>query len=304
MKSENAVLSLGRKKGILLVLTAGVLWGTSANVAQYLFRTHDFNAGWLTVIRLLCAGLILLGLAYAREKEKIWGVWKSKEDIIGIIIFAIFGNLSIQYTYLAAILHGNAATATILQYLAPVLITIYLAIRMKIFPNKNVLLALVLASVGIFLLVTGGSFQSLSISGLGLFWGLASAVAFAIYTVQPGKLLAKWGAMIVVGWGMLIGGLCFSFIYPPWQFIGHWSLSAFLAVVFMIIFGTVLSYYFYLESVKHIDASKISIFSSTEPLAAAILAVIWFNIDFGLAEWIGTFCIIITIIILSWAQEK
>ena len=86
MKSENAVLSLGRKKGILLVLTAGVLWGTSANVAQYLFRTHDFNAGWLTVIRLLCAGLILLGLAYAREKEKIWGVWKSKEDIIGKLI--------------------------------------------------------------------------------------------------------------------------------------------------------------------------------------------------------------------------
>ncbi|SMB85785.1 Threonine/homoserine efflux transporter RhtA [Desulfonispora thiosulfatigenes DSM 11270] len=304
MSAESAALSSERKKGTFLVLIGATLWGVSGNVAQYLFTEHGFNAEWLTVVRLLFSGLILLGLAYTRENNNIWGIWKSKEDSIGIIIFAIFGTLSVQYTYLAAILHGNAATATVLQYLAPVLITCYLAIRLKRFPDRPVIVALILALLGTFLLVTGGSIGKLSITGLALFWGLASAVALAFYTLQPGKLLAKWGAMIVVGWGMLVGGIVFSFIYPPWKFIGQWSLSSFFAVAFIIIFGTFIAFYFYLESVKYLEASKVSLLASIEPLAAAFIAVIWFKIKFGLPEWLGTFCIIGTITILSWVKEK
>jgi hypothetical protein len=61
--------------------------------------------------------------------------------------------LAVQYTYFAAIKHGNAATATILQYLAPVFITGYAAIRAKRFPAVKEVVALVLAFVGTFFLL-------------------------------------------------------------------------------------------------------------------------------------------------------
>ena len=43
-----------------------------------------------------------------------------------MILFGLFGMLAVQYTYFASIKEGNAAVATLLQYLAPIFITVYL----------------------------------------------------------------------------------------------------------------------------------------------------------------------------------
>jgi drug/metabolite transporter (DMT)-like permease len=171
-------------------------------------------------------------------------------------------------------------------------------------PNSKELIAVVLALLGIFLLVTQGNIKSLSISGLALFWGLSSAVALAFYTLQPHKLLAKWGSIIVMGWGMLIGGICFSFVHPPWVFEGNWSFSSFLAVVFIVIFGTLIAFYCYLESLKYISATETSLLACIEPLSSAVLSVIWLHVSFGLEECLGTLCIILTIVILSLFKKS
>lgn len=293
-----------RKKGIILVLIAAILWGVSGTVAQYLFQQQGFSPEWLVVIRLLLSGVLLLTLAYKNDKHKVWGILQNKYDLISIIIFGILGMLAVQYTFFAAINHGNAATATILQYLAPVLIMCYAAIRLKRIPTILEGLALLLAVSGTFLLVTQGSIHTLSISRWALFWGLISAVALAFYTLYPLKLLARWGSTIVVGWGMLIGGICFSFIHPPWIFEGHWSLASFIAVLFVVAFGTIIAFYCYLESLKYISAPEASLIACAEPLSAAFIAIIWLNVTFGFAEWFGTFFILSTIVILSVKKEK
>ncbi|QED49265.1 DMT family transporter [Cytobacillus dafuensis] len=303
MSTSNSVQSNTRKKGIALVLAGAIFWGVSGTVAQYLFQ-QGFSPEWLVVNRLLVAGVLLLGIAYKNEKQKVWGIWKDKHDRVHIIIFGILGMLAVQYTFFAAIKHGNAATATVLQYLAPVLIMCYSAFRAKRSPTLMEGLALFLAVSGTFLLVTQGSIHTLSISGLALFWGLTSAVALAFYTLHPLHLLAKWGSTIVVGWGMLIGGISFSFIHPPWLFEGQWSLPSFFAVLFIIVFGTIIAFYCYLESLKYISASDTSLLACAEPLTAAFLAIVWLHVTFGYAEWLGTICILSTIAILSIKKEK
>lgn len=297
MKMEDT--SYSRTKGMVLVLTGASLWGISGTVAQFLFQKQGFSPEWLVVIRLLLSGVILLGIAAKKEPKSIWGIWKNKYDIFRILLFSILGMLAVQYTYFAAIKESNAATATVLQYLAPVLISCYLAMKSKRLPTFKEMAAVILALLGTFLLVTHGNIQSLSISSMALFWGLASAVALAFYTLQPHQLLANWGSTIVVGWGMLIGGVCFSFIHPPWKFEGHWSFNAFFAVAFIVLFGTLIAFYSYLESLKYISASETSLLACIEPLAAAVLSIVWLHVAFGVVDWIGSFCIISTIIILS-----
>jgi drug/metabolite transporter (DMT)-like permease len=161
------------------------------------------------------------------------------------------------------------------------------------------MMAIMLALAGTFLIVTSGNIQSLSISGLAVFWGILSAFALAFYTLYPGSLLSKWGSLLTVGWGMTVGGIGFSFIHPPWVFQGHWSLPSFLAVVFVVIFGTLIAFFCFMESLKYISASEASLLACVEPLSAAFLAVAWLHVSFGLAEWIGSFSIIATIFILS-----
>lgn len=292
-----------RVLGIALVLIGATLWGVSGTVAQFLFQEKGFSTEWLTVIRLLVAGVVLLSLAHLKEGTEVWAVWRSKNGAMSIILFGILGMLAVQYTYFAAIEHGNAATATILQYLAPAIITCYLSLRFRRLPSFTMILSVVIAIIGTFLLVTGGNLQSLSISGWAVFWGIASAFALSFYTLQPLRLLADWGAKIVVGWGMLIGGVTFSFIHPPWQVQGEWTLFSVAAVLFVIIFGTIIAFYFYLESTTYIAASKVSLLASVEPLSATFLSILWFHIPFGLAEWIGTILILATITTLSIVKD-
>ncbi|MHA6259801.1 DMT family transporter [Sporosarcina sp. CAU 1771] len=293
-----------RMTGIILVLIAAVMWGVSGTVAQFLFEKKEFSSEWLVVSRLLIAGVVMLVITRARGEKRIWDVWKHKHDAFSMVLFSIFGMLTVQYTFFAAIQHSNAATATILQYLAPVLIVCYSAIRIKKLPSKIEVFAVVLALIGTFLLVTKGSIYSLSISKLALFWGIASAFSLAFYTLHPLQLLARWGSGIVVGWGMLVGGIAFSFVHPPWKFEGQWDMQSFSAVVFIIIFGTLIAFFFFLESLKHIKAAEASLLACVEPLSAAFLAVVWLQVAFGIIEWIGTACILSTILILSLSKQK
>ncbi|MCM3691331.1 DMT family transporter [Neobacillus niacini] len=299
MSTRSAVLSYPRTKGIILVLMAAIFWGVSGTVAQYLFHQQGFSTNWLVVTRLLIAGMGLLLYAQLVGKQNILSVKKNKKDFFRLVVFGIVGMLGVQYTYFAAIEHGNAATATVLQYLAPVLIAIYFCIRAKSLPVKHEVIAIILALSGTFLLVTKGNIQTLAISGPALAWGLLSAFALAFYTLYPRSLLSKWGTTLTVGWGMMIGGIGFCFIHPPWKFEGNWSPASFLAVVFVVIFGTLLAFLFYMESMKYIKASEASLLACAEPLSAAFLAVAWLHVPFSVVEWMGSLSIIATIFILS-----
>lgn len=299
MNTQGAILSYPRTKGITLVLIAAIFWGISGTVAQYLFHQEGFSTSWLVVIRLILSGFGLLLFSQTVSKENIWSVWKNKRDIFQLVIFGVFGMLSVQYTYFAAIQYGNAATATVLQYLAPVIIACYLCIKAKEFPVKHEIIAIALALIGTFLLVTKGNIQTLSISGPAFFWGILSAFALTFYTLYPGELLSKWGSLLTVGWGMMIGGIGFSFIHPPWKFQGHWSLSSFIAFLFVVIFGTLIAFFCYMESMKYIKASEASLLACAEPLSAAILSVTWLHVSFSVTEWLGAILIITTIFILS-----
>lgn len=288
-----------RIKGIILVIIGAMLWGISGTVAQFLFQNEKFSPEWLVVIRLLVSGLILLLYAFKQGSRDIWGIWRSKDYSLRLILFSLIGMVGVQYTYFAAIKYGNAATATILQYLSPVIITCYLAIRTKKFPNFPESLAILLAMLGTFFILTKGNFHSLAISKLAFFWGIGSAFAAAFYTLQPRSLLTKWGSTLVVGWGMLIGGIAFSFIHQPWNFTGHWSLTSMLAVIFVVLFGTLVAFHCYLESLNYIRPTESSVLTSVEPLSAAFLSVLWLKVPFGPPEWLGTVCILVTVIILS-----
>lgn len=293
-----------REKGIILVIIGATLWGVSGTVAQYLFQKEGFSPEWLVDIRLLISGVILLLYGFIKGEKDVWKVWRAKRDCFNILFFGIIGMIGVQYTYFAAIKYGNAATATILQYLSPVIITCYLAIRNKRLPRYQEIIGIALAMAGTFLIITRGNIHSISISKLALFWGLSSAFAAAFYTVQPRPLLIKFGSTLTVGWGMLIGGIAFSFVHKPWDFTGEWSMESVLAVLFVVLFGTLIAFYCYLESLKYVQPTEASILSSAEPLSAAFLSVVWLNAPLGAPQWIGTICIITTIIILSFGKTK
>lgn len=303
---SSKMLTYTRMQGFAMVLIGASFWGLSGTVAQKLFQEYEFSTGWLVAVRLLIAGALLLLMGAMRGKQdQIRGVWKNGKDRLQLIIFGILGMLAVQYTFFAAIEAGNAATATLLQYLAPFLIAVYLAFQLRKVPSVREFVAIALALIGTFLLVTNGKLDTLSVPGDAAAWGLLSALALAFYTLYPVRLLKKWGSEVVVGWGMIVGGVGISLINQPWRIEGQiWSLTSILLVAFVILFGTLFAFYLYMESMRFITPTETSLLACIEPLVAVIASVVWLHVPFGIFEGLGGLCIIGTVTILSWRENK
>ncbi|MBQ3508505.1 MAG: EamA family transporter [Peptococcaceae bacterium] len=286
--------------GAFLALLPGVLWGLSGVFGQYLFQQRGISAEWLVTTRLLISGSLMLIISFAGSRQKTLAIFHDKKDAGRLLIFAIFGLMAVQLTYFVAIAKSNAPTATILQYVFPVMIVLYTAVRGHKLPNKKEVVAVVLAMVGIFLLVTHGNPGTLSITVEALVWGLSSAVAMAFYTMYPGSLQKRWGSPVVVGWGMLFGGIALNFYHPFWAFTGDVDLMCILMIAFIILFATFGAFYIYLVSVTMIGATYASLFACIEPLASAFFSVVGLNLVFNYMDWIGAALIMITMFLLSW----
>ena len=282
-----------------MALTAAILWGVSGTCAQFLFQHRGVNTEWLVTIRLLVSGTILLSLAASKRAAGFRAIWRTPADSLGMLAFAILGILAVQYTYFAAINNSNAATATILQYLGPALIACYLAIRNRKPPTAIETIAIASAMLGTALIATHGDTHKLSMSRPAFLWGIASAFALAFYALQPVALLKKWSASVVIGWGMFIGGVAFSFVHPPWQTAGHWDMVALAMLAFIILFGSFAAFYLFLTSVKILGSAESTLLACAEPLSAAILAVVWLHVSFSLCDWLGAALILTTILLLS-----
>ena len=293
-----------RLKGLFLVTFGAMLWGVSGTTAQYLFQTENFTPEWLVVIRMIISGILLLIIGLIRGDKNVFGIWKKKDNAVRLILFGLLGMIGAQYTYFAAIDHGNAATATILQYLSPILITFYICMINKKLPTLKQIVCIAMAVIGTFLIITKGNMNSLSISKLALFWGIASAFTSALYTLQPIKLIKEFGSICTVGWGMLIGGLAFCFIKSPFDCSGNWSVKSISAVAFVVIFGTLIAFSCYLESLKYIEAYEASILGSVEPLSAAFLSMLFLDVKFSTIQWFGSILIISTISVLSIMKDR
>lgn len=291
-------------RGMSIALIGGIFWGLAGVFGQYLFEYKGLNARWLVSIRLILAGLLLLATVIVKQKKDMWRIWTDKKDVGVLILFAIFGMAGCQLTYYSAVELSNAGTATVLQYTAPAIIMLYLAVRKKQMPRPLEIGALFFALFGTFILATHGNVHSLAISREALVWGLASAFMMAAYNLIPGKLMKKYGTFCVIGWGMLLGGIFLSAFTKPWHVMGTWDWQAVGAMAIVVVVGTVLSFSFYMEGVRMIGAAKASLFASIEPVTATIATVVMMHAVFTGMDFAGFLFILAAVLMLSVKPKK
>ena len=289
--------------GILCTLSGGIMWGFSGSCGQYLFGT-GMTSNYLVPLRMLSSGIILLIVSILFQRENFIGILKNKKDLLTAVLFGIFGIIISQYFYLAAIEHSNAGTATVLQYLGPAMIMIYICFKNRRLPTKTEAACLILAISGTFILATHGNFNSLSISPKALIFGLCAAAGLMLYSLIPEKIIPIYGALTVTGLGMTVGGSVLFLTMQPWKLSYSWNLPAAAAFAAIIVFGTVLAYTLYLKGVGLIGASKASVISCIEPVSAAVFSAVWLGTGFAAPDIIGFIFIIGTVIILSLAKQK
>ena len=264
-------------KGTLLTVVAGIAWGLSGTSGQYLMA-HGISALVLTNLRLLIAGGILMVLAYATAKDRMLACLKDRKSLLSLLIFALIGLFLNQFAYLTAIQETNAGTATVLQYV--VLSDLIIAVSDKWRPTLGEIVSIILAIGGTFLIATHGQLDQLSMTPAGLFWGLFSALTYALYIILPIALIKKWGSSLVIGVGMVIAGLVALPFTGVLEATIPTSLDFLLAFAGIILIGTVFAYTAFLKGASLIGPVKSSLLASIEPISAVFFAFLIMNEQF------------------------
>lgn len=282
----------------------GVCWGVSAVFGQFLFGDRAVTPQWLVSIRLLFAGIVLCTFSLLKNRDTFLQLIKTPKHLIHAACAGVLGTMTFQLSSFKAVQTSNAGTATVLQYIAPIFVLIYLCIRFRKWPKKIELLSIALAIGGIFLISTHGNIHELIMTPEGLFWGLALAFFMFLNTVLPEDLYKIYPTTIVSSFAFLCGGTVLTLVVQPWKADVIWDLPMIVSMFFIVIIGSIAAYLFYAQAIKWIGPEKASLCACSEPVTATLLSVVWLHTNFMIIDLIGFVLIISTIFLLTTTKDE
>lgn len=307
MRVMGNYLTKERKKklfGTFCGVMTGICWGVSGVWGQFLFETRNVTSNWLVPIRLFSGGMILLIYMFLKNKEEMLRLLTNRRDLFQAILTGVLGTMMFQLCFFGAVQRSNAGTATVLQYLCPVITMIYVCLRYRKKPERNEVIAIVLALAGIFVISTHGQLDTLVITPDALIWGIGAAFFMFMSTVLPEGLYNRYSSMVVLSWGFIFGGIVQFAIFKPWTCQVEIDLLVIVAMAIIVLAGCVFAYIFYGNAIRRIGVAKASLFAASEPIAAALLSAVWLKTDFMLIDLLGFALILSTIFLLTKPEKE
>ncbi|HWS35608.1 MAG TPA: DMT family transporter [Actinoplanes sp.] len=185
---------------------------TAAVISAATFATSGafikplLEAGWspaaAVTARALTAGVLLLPVVLLSLRGRWDTLWRGRWRIVGMGVIAVAFT---QLTYYAAISRIPVSTALLVEYLAPLLLVVWVAVTTRTLPRPAVLIGSVLAIGGLVLVIGPGALDAVDPSGLLL--AFAAAIGCAVYFVVAARPADGLPPVALAGFGLLLGGL-------------------------------------------------------------------------------------------------
>ncbi len=286
-------------KGYLLIFLSGVFWG----LGGYLV-TQMNNMGVSALITAFSGHFLALLplLIYLLVKNKgMNGLKISKKGLLYSILLGALTKGIFKLANDTAVTLVGVATASILMYLAPVFTAI-----MSMFFFKEKLrgyqhFALLLNLFGCILMVTGGNFVDLNISGLGLSLGALAGFLYALTTIIGKVATGGDDPETMTFYMLLFSAITMGIFAKPWQHLELFLNSTFLFwAIFNSIATGLMANLLYLKGLSmNVDASKATIIASVEVVIATLTGVFLLKEQINLVGTIGIVIMLISIVLMN-----
>lgn len=276
----------------LAVLGANIIFAANYSIVKYITPSH-IHPFALNFVRV--ASCIIL----------FWALWLFKPGPIGIqrkhlsrfLLCGITGVLINQLFFIKGVALSTSIHSALLSLCTPIFITIIAAWLIK---ERLTLLKLIGLAFGV-----GGALLLIFLkdqnhTGTNVLLGdllvIINAVSYAFYLVLVRPLMASYSAIHVLRWVFTLGGIlmlpvCASeFFATDWQ---AFETSHFVALGFIAIGATFFAYLFNIFGIAKIGPSATGTYIYTQPVFAALIAMIFAGEHFS---WIKGFA---TIMIFS-----
>ena len=287
---------MGRKAVSYFYITvAAVLWGVTGFFTKTL-TGYGFTQSKMNLVRNMIAALIIGAVFFITDR----GIFKirSIKDFLGIASIAVFGYCTYGAAYVVAINETSVGVAGALFYTYPafVLVLSRFMFGEKITPKK--VAVIVITTIGCLFVSGALETKGASYSASGIFFGVVSGFTFALYNVLGKKYLSGYSAKTVTFYLFFVAIFVFSAAANPVDTISKVTASgAWLSMAGFAIAISILPYLLHLKGLEHVEASKASIISTTEPISAMLLGCFAYNESptplkiAGIALIVGSVCL-------------
>ena len=288
--------------GYATTVVAALCWGASGVSADYLMERHGIELSLVSFFRMFTAGILTLGFALARARRitpQHRALVSSARNWRSLLVYALFGLAACQISYMGVIRASNAGTGTVLEYLGLILIVVWVCLSHRRWPRASEAIAILLALTGTFLLSTHGSLDTLTLTPTTLAWGAIAALTLATYTLLPARLIAAYGAELVVGYGLLIAGAGVGLAGRVWRYSITWTPDVIVAMTVTVVLGTAVASTAFLWGVDRIGPVKASLIGSLEPIAATAFSTLVMGSSYTGVDIVGMALIVGAVVTIS-----
>lgn len=262
--------------GLVIAVFAALTFGGSGALIKPLLE-----AGWSPAAaagtRALLGGLILLPVALVLLRGKWDSVYRARWRILAM---ALVGSAGTQLVYFAAVQRVPVSTAILLEYMAPVLLVLFVWVRSRSIPRWVVLVGSVVAVAGLVLVVSPSSTGSLD--PLGLLFGVLAMIGCAVYfviaaTPSDGLPPIAFASLGLIGGGAtllvlgFIGVLPFTAAFGDLPFFGT-PTPWWVPLIVVAVVSTAFAYASSIASSEMLGSRLASFVGLLEVVAAAFYA--------------------------------
>jgi drug/metabolite transporter (DMT)-like permease len=285
--------------GYVYVVIAAGLWALSGSVAKYLFQGGMSPFELVQLRTTISAAMLFVWLVV--RKRRLLSI--ARKDYL---YFPLLGGLlaAVQFTYLYSISRIQVAAAVLLQYQAPALIAAHALLLNRKRLSSITLVSLFGAVMGCYLMVGAYNLDLLHMNSAGIMSGLASAIAFALYSVRSEYGMRRYAPWTVLFYALLFAAIIWNVLRPPLSaFHAGYGDSAWQWVLFIGLFGTVLPFGLYNEGIKRIRSTRASITATLEPVMAGAIAYGFLGEIMEPWQVLGAGLVIASILLLQARQD-
>lgn len=294
--------NLGSSTGIAVALLSSAVFGLSGSFAKSLLET-----GWTSTsavaVRMGGAALVLLIPALV----VLHGRWyQVRENWKTILAFGFIGVAGCQYFYFNAVERLSVGVALLLEFLAPVLMVLWIWAATRRRPGLKTLGGALAAIAGLVLVLDIGG--AVRIDPVGVLWGLAAAVCLAIYFFITAKQNDSLPPLVLATGGMIVGAatmvlLGAAGILPT----GFSTASVVLAgrvtpwwvpLAGLVLLSTVLAYVTGIVAARSLGSRVASFVSLTEVLFAVLWAWLFLAELPGTVQLVGGALIVLGVVLV------
>jgi DME family drug/metabolite transporter len=284
--------------GIVYLLLAACFWGMIGPISKVIF-----GSGLHPLETAFWRGLIA-GIAFIIH----WLVTRYRlpsdgKQILGIVMFGIFGVALLEGSYVYAIHHGGAALASVLLYSAPIWVNVASAFLFHEKVPRGRWAALGVSTIGVVGICLWGATTNFTAEALA--WGLLSGLSYAGFYLAGKVYFHRTNPVVVYMIAFPVGSLI---IWPfmskatglSWldalTNIKHASMSTLTSLTIIGILCTYVAYWLYSKGLNLLPAGRAAIITMVEPIISMLLAAIIFGERFSVAGYFFAALVILGVV--------